>query len=250
VQEERLSREASFHDGTYSKNSRAGVTKYYGITQICWQDYRGFIWQHAPGQHVLEYGCGVGGYTVGLTKVGGKVTGIDISEVALQKADAYAKVRGYRIPFSVMNAEQMAFADSTYDLIFGAGILHHLDLDRALAELARTLKPTGQAIFLEPLGHNPIINLYRNLTPSMRTPDEHPLTMHDLALARRYFDEVEVKYYNLVSLAFSPLGKIVRTTRLIDVLNALDQTLFKQFPFLQRYAWNANIILRKPRKAD
>lgn len=250
MQEERLSREQSFHDSTYSNNSRAGASKYYGITQVCWNDYRSFIWQHAPGQRVLEYGCGVGGYTTGLTKIGGQVTGIDISEVALQKADIYAKDRGLHIPFSVMNAEQMAFADSTYDLIFGAGILHHLDLDRALAELARTLKPSGQAIFLEPLGHNPIINLYRNLTPAMRTPDEHPLTMDDLALAQRYFAEVEVRYYNLVALAFSPLGKIVRTTRLIDLLHTLDQTLFKQIPHLRRYAWNANLILRKPRKAN
>ena len=248
MQEERLLREQTFHDSTYSKNSRVGIAKYYGITQPCWDFYRKFIWRYTPGNFVLEYGCGIGGYTIGLTKIGGKVTGIDISEVALQTADRDAKSKGVSIPYSVMNAEQMAFADNTYDLIFGAGILHHLDLDRALAEIARTLKPTGQAIFLEPLGHNPIINLYRNLTPKMRTPDEHPLTTADLALARRYFAEVEVRYYNLVALAVAPLGKVVRTTRFINLLHSIDQTLFNLIPRLQRYAWNANLVMRNPIK--
>ncbi|NOT60017.1 MAG: class I SAM-dependent methyltransferase [Acidobacteria bacterium] len=246
--EERLQREQNFHDSTYSNNSRAGIAKYYGITQPCWDFYRGFIWEQTPGKDVLEYGCGIGGYTIGLTKIGGRVNGIDISEVAVQTARLDAKEKGYDIPFSVMNAEQMAFADNTYDLIYGAGILHHLNLDRALSELARTLKPNGQAIFLEPLGHNPIINLYRLLTPNMRTPDEHPLTMDDLALMRRYFADVDVRYYNLMTLAFAPLGKVVRRMAFTNLLHGIDQQLFRRIPPLQRYAWNANLVLKKPRK--
>lgn len=38
--------------------------------------------------------------------------------------------------------------------------------------------------FSEPLGHNPIINWYRNRTPEMRTEDEHPLLIKDIEFAK------------------------------------------------------------------
>ena len=61
---------------------------------------------------------------------------------------------------------------------------------RGAREIARTLKPGGTALFIEPLGHNPAHQLYRRMTPSMRTADEHPLLQSDLASARRHFGEV------------------------------------------------------------
>ena len=83
--------------------------------------------------------------------------------------------------------------DDSFDLVCGSGILHHLDLPAAMRELARVLRPSGRAVFMEPLGHNPAINAFRNRTPELRTPDEHPLLGKDLKLCRRYFGSVEVK---------------------------------------------------------
>src|SRR3546814_19128134 len=83
---------------------------------------------------------------------------------------------GLHATFSVDNAEQTSFPDASFDRIGGSGILHHLDLDRAYAEIARLLKPGGRAVFLEPLGHNPLLTAYRDRTPRMRTEDKnHPL---------------------------------------------------------------------------
>ena len=65
------------------------------------------------------------------------------------------------VSFLVMDAESMKFEDKTFDVVYGSGILHHLNIDKAYRELARVLKPDGVAIFIEPLGHNPLINLYR-----------------------------------------------------------------------------------------
>src|SRR3546814_1101008 len=78
-----------------------------------------------------------------------------------------------------MNAEAMTFPDDSFDLVFGSGIIHHLDIDRAFGEIARVLRPGGRAVFIEPLGLNPAIELYRRFTPSARTPDEHPLLRRD-----------------------------------------------------------------------
>jgi ubiquinone/menaquinone biosynthesis C-methylase UbiE len=64
-----------------------------------------------------------------------------------------------------MNAEATTFPDNSFDLICGSSILHHLNLDKACAEIRRILRPDGGAVFIEPLGHNPLINMFRKLTP-------------------------------------------------------------------------------------
>src|SRR3546814_2369311 len=103
-------------------------------------------------------------------------TGIDISDVAIEKGRERARQKGFtNVRLEAMNAEAMTFPDDSFDLVFGSGIIHHLDIDRAFGEIARVLRPGGRAVFIEPLGLNPAIGLYRRFTPSARTPDEHPL---------------------------------------------------------------------------
>ena len=67
-------------------------------------------------------------------------------------------------------------------------------------EPERVLQPGGHAIFIEPLGHNPFINLYRKFTPTIRSEDEHPLLVKDLEMIKNLFPKVEVRYYYLASL--------------------------------------------------
>ena len=69
------------------------------------------------------------------------------------------------------------------------------------------LAPGGWAAFVEPLGHNPLINAYRRRTPEMRTPDEHPLRVEDFVMAGDRFELVEVDYFNLLTLASVPLRR-------------------------------------------
>ena len=98
------------------------------------------------------------------------------------------------------NAEELTFPDESFDVVIGNGILHHLDLDRALSGIERVLKPGGWAAFREPLGHNPFVNAYRKLTPNQRTDDEHPLLVGDLRTIERYFPGSEHEYFNLLDL--------------------------------------------------
>ena len=58
---------------------------------------------------------------------------------------------------------------------------------------------------MEPLAHNPFINLFRKMTPSLRTDDEHPLRMRDLKLFEEYFSKVDVQYFHLAALCLVPL---------------------------------------------
>ncbi len=86
-----------------------------------------------------------------------------------------------------MDAENLKFNDHTFDLVYGSGILHHLSIEKAIVEIKRVLKKDGRAIFYEPLGHNIFINIFRLLTPSLRSEDEHPLLIKDLELIKRTF---------------------------------------------------------------
>jgi SAM-dependent methyltransferase len=199
---------------------------------------------------VLEYGCGDGksSYVFELAARGAQVIGIDLSYVAMRMAEAEGKRRSLSgLEFHVMNAEDLEFPDGTFDLICGSAILHHLDLRRSFGELARTLNPSGIAVFGEPLGHNVFINLYRMRTPGLRTPDEHPMRMEDMGLAQQYFEQVEFRAFYLLPLFAVPLRHLRFYPRLRSLLSAADDALFSRAPFLKRYAWYSVLVLSRPR---
>jgi SAM-dependent methyltransferase len=203
--------------------------------------------RYATNKDVLDFGCSDGWLSLelNLPQRCRSLTGIDISDVAIAKATEKCDRAGLtNTRFLVMNAEAMSFPDQSFDVVFGQGILHHLDLDKALSEVARVLRKGGIAIFTEPMGHNPVINLYRRLTPKLRSDDEHPLHMADLLVARRHFEKVELTFYGLFSLASvlidaRPNGISYRVGK------ALDDALLR-LPLIRRYAWQCLIECQHP----
>jgi len=188
------------------------------------------------GKSALEYGCGAGLAAYPLAVEGARVAGIDISDVAIAQAQDEAARRGLSIDFRVGDAERMPFGDGAFDLVCGSGILHHLNIRPALTEVARVLKPEGRAVFIEPLGHNPLVNLFRRLTPGLRTADEHPLLAADLAHAGERFAEVRVHYFDLFSLFAIPLLRFGPGESLFRLLERLDAAAFAGLPFTRHHA--------------
>ena len=145
-----------------------------------------------------------------------------------------------------MNAEDMSFEDNYFDVIYGTGILHHLDLAKSYESIARKLKKGGTGIFIEPLGHNPLINGFRNKTPDIRTEDEHPLLMPDFKLAKKYFGKVEVQYFYLTTLGVPILFKKKQPKFLIDFCNTIDKGIFALLPFMRKHAWQVVVKFSDP----
>ena len=245
----RKKREKDFHNRSFSEETRSEVGKFYAVTRSSKAFYKDLLKSHCSGAEVLEIGCGPGNYASFLDELNATVTGIDISETALQQAKEKAKQDQLkRATFRSMDAEALEFGNSAFDLICGSGILHHLDLGRSFAQLARVLKPNGTAIFTEPLGHNPLINLYRKATPNLRTEDEHPLLMKDLRLAGNFFGKIEAYYFHLNSLLAVPFRNLTTFSKLLETLDAADRALFRFFPLAKRFAWQVIIKMSQPDK--
>ena len=245
--EDRLQDERNFHDEIFSSKKRKSVGKFYSINKTIEKDYDAEIFQNPKGKVILEYGCGMGDKLMSLDKLGAMTHGIDISQFAIRDLSTKAKVVGSKTVYEVMNAENLTFEDRTFDLIYGSGILHHLNLEKAFLTIGRKLKNGGRAIFIEPLGHNPLINGFRNKTPDIRTEDEHPLLVGDFVAAKKYFDKISVRYYYLSTLGL-PLIFGERTPNfLITIFNFLDKIIFTIVPPLRKHAWQVLLKFEKPK---
>lgn len=105
----------------------------------------------------LEVGAGTGYFSLNLIASGAvrRATATDISTGMLAALEASAERLGVEVETAHANAEQLPFADESFDLVFGHAVLHHVpDLERALAEFRRVLRPGGTVAFCgEPSRH-------------------------------------------------------------------------------------------------
>ncbi len=244
---ERLQREQEFHDQRFSDDSaRADVGRFYRVAGPPIQRYQERVEAAAPGARLLEFGCGVGSRAHAIAPIASSVTGIDISSVAIDwSQNEAAERRLTNTTFVVADAESTDLEAGGFDLVFGSGILHHLDLEAAIRELDRLLSDDGCAVFLEPLGHNPAINWYRGRTPEMRSVDEHPLLIRDLDWMAERFAASSFEYHALVALAGAFLGESAVARAATAMLELVDGVLLSKSSALQRHAWMVLIHLQR-----
>jgi SAM-dependent methyltransferase len=98
----------------------------------------------------LEIGAGTGYFSLNLLKGGviGEAVCTDISPGMLGALEANARRLGLTVETRACDAEDLPFADASFDLVFGHAVLHHLPgLERAFAEFHRVLRPGGVVVF-------------------------------------------------------------------------------------------------------
>jgi SAM-dependent methyltransferase len=249
---ERLRSEQAFHDRQATERA-AFFRKHPGrllVSDNQYLDHESWIrpalasFGNVAGRRVLDFGCGHGMAAVVLAKRGARVTAFDLSSGYLVEARARAAANRVRIDFIQANGESLPFADETFDCVWGNAILHHLDLERTGLELRRVLKSGGMAVFCEPWGGNPLLNLARKCLTypgKERTPNETPLTSRDVAILRSIFPNLEIAGQQL----FSMLGRMVSRTRSFQTLTRLDEHILTRLPFCRRWCRYAVVTLRK-----
>ena len=238
-------REKNFHNKLQSKNKGRFENIFYKAIYNSSEDFFNYLEDNTRNLEILDYGCGIGSFTEKIIKYNPKkIIGIDISEVSINKAKKKAEELKINVDYRVDNCEKTSFDNNSFDIVYGTGILHHLQTEKCLDEIYRILKSNGNLIFIEPLGTNPIINLYRKLTPNSRSKDEHPLVNQDFKYINKKFIDTKIKYYGFLTLIFFPFYRSPNRSKLFRLLAALDQYLFK-LKFFQLFAWSVLVVAKK-----
>jgi SAM-dependent methyltransferase len=218
------------------------------------------------GLAVLDYGCGAAEGGIFLAKRGARVVAIDVSPRMLEVAQKLARQHGVEIETRLVTGDTIPAADAEFDRIYGNGVLHHVPLDMAIPELARVLKPTGKACFIEPLPYNPLINVYRKIAKEVRTPDEHPISFAQIESFKARFGDVTHREFWLTSLLvflkFYAWDRVnpnrerywkkiytdaPRIAPMFRALQRIDERLLASVPTLGRLCWNTVISVSNPR---
>ncbi len=97
------------------------------------------------GKRVLDIAVGTGFSAVTFAQAGAEVTGIDLTEFAVQATKRNFAVRNLTGTILQMDAQQLNFPDNYFDYVCAHGCLMHMpDTNKAISEIYRVLKPSGE----------------------------------------------------------------------------------------------------------
>jgi len=100
----------------------------------------------ARGLQVLEIGCGLGTDGAQFAEAGADYTGVDLTEAAVDLARKRFELFDLRGKFQTADAENLPFANESFDLIYSHGVLHHTpETGNAIQEIHRVLRTRGRA---------------------------------------------------------------------------------------------------------
>jgi len=196
----------------------------------------------SPGRLALELGCGTGIFLEKVAPAGARVVGLDLSADLLSRARA--RLAGVpNVALHRGDAEHLPYAASSFDAVYGSSVLHHLDLDRALAEVFRVLRPGGRCVFTEPNILNPQVAVMFHLGLTKRyfgvSPDEMAFSRFRAlrALKAAGFGAAEVEPFDFLHPA-TPQA-------LCDVVGGVGRSI-ERVPLLREVAGSLVVRAHRP----
>lgn len=210
------------------KTHYESVASDYGMPKRRQEAILGLLGKDLIDKKILDIGCANGLFGKELEKLGGKVTGIDISEKAIKLAKkniSEAKVVD-------LNEGKLPFADNSFDTIVASEVLEHLFApEELLKEIKRILKSDGVAVITAPnllyWGHR-----LKFLKGEFKYEQSGP------------FDRGHIHFYTYETLIgdLKTVGLKVKKEKHI-VLSRLSKTLLNRLPAL--FAYQMVILCQK-----
>jgi len=188
--------------------------------------------------YALDFGCGTGFHLKTLKEHSERVVGIDVSVGALKKAKQLVDCE-----YVACDAGNLPFKENVFDLIWIAGVLHHMPdtLDTVVGNVAHLLKQNGIILVDEPNR----LNLFNYLTMKLSKVDptgkERPLSLSKVEnmLRENNLSIIESNLYEL----FSPIGVVLKNNFILKVCELMDKCLSKTF--LRYLSWRWWILAKK-----
>lgn len=201
------------------------------------------------GRRLLEVGCGIGTDLVRFAQGGAIVTGVDLSETAIELAEKNFQLHGVTAhDLRVANAEALPYPDDSFDVVYGHGVVQYTsDPARLIRECARVLRPGGEAIFMV---YNRVSWL-NGLSKIMNVPLEHEdapvlrkFSIGEFAELLKPFTDVRIvpERFPVKSRLHTGWKAAAFNTLFVGAFNAVPR------PLVRRLGWHLMAFARKPQE--
>jgi ubiquinone/menaquinone biosynthesis C-methylase UbiE len=135
--------------GSEHASAPEGSAKFFGEVERKRYQLEPYIEHYADfagarGKRVLEIGVGLGTDFVRFARAGAVVSGVDLTEHAVELVRRRLELEGLEGEVHVADAESLPFEDASFDRVYSWGVLHHTpDTVRSVREAIRVVRPGG-----------------------------------------------------------------------------------------------------------
>ena len=189
---------------TKNLNSRVLLHELYSTNKLGWGNWVFGNYQLAPDQRILELGCGTAGIWQAYADAVPEGTHLVLSDFSvgmLEAAKANTSALNF-VEYMEIDAQSIPYDDNSFDIVIANHMLYHVpDIDKALAEIRRVLKPEG-TFYATTLGNNnfkELIGLLRGFDSKIDIGLDAVTNAFGLesggAKLKKYFGSVEVRRY-------------------------------------------------------
>ncbi len=187
-------------------------------------------------KRVLEVGCGAGYDAYTLIRARADYTGVDITPENPERVRRHLANYGLEPNVLQADAEQLPFADTSFDVVYSNGVLHHTpSLEKALSEALRVLRPGGEIYFSVYNRHSIVYWLNLGLTEQILRGGWR---RYSLETRLRMIEQTTAKELPLVRVFSSrQLRATLRATGFVGVETSVRKLVAEDLPLLPLQWW-------------
>lgn len=166
------------------------------VERLAFRRWRGRLWSHVDGEHVLEVGIGTG-KNIPYHPPGVRVTALDISDRMLERSRERVQDLGADVDLVLMDAQRLGFPDAAFDTAVGTFVFCSVpDAVQGLQEIDRVVKSGGRVVFLEHVRVNapligPLMDLFDPIVLRLMGPHINRRTVENVRKAGLEVEQIE-----------------------------------------------------------